>query len=203
MIPMIRQGMYRAKKTAALHILRLNLVFIGAILMPAGPLNATADNKLPPLETVSHVDLNRYMGKWYEIASFPQWFQKGCVASNAQYTLRKDGAVDVLNQCREKTLDGKPKVAKGKAWVVDPKSNSRLKVRFFWPFSGDYWIIDIGDDYEYAVVGHPKRTYLWILSRTPQMDPAVYDGILERLRKQHYDLTRLSKTLQAAGESTQ
>ncbi len=160
------------------------------------PLIAIAAEKAPPLQTVPHVDLNRYMGKWYEIASYPQWFQKGCVASAANYTLRKDGDVDVLNQCRDKTLDGKLRSAKGKAWVVDRQSNARLKVRFFWPFSGDYWIIDLDSNYQYAVVGHPKRNYLWILSRSPRMEPAVYDGILERLKMQHYDLTRLNKTLQ-------
>jgi apolipoprotein D and lipocalin family protein len=80
-------------------------------------------------------------------------------------------------------LEGKLKDAKGKAWVVDHKSNAKLKVRFFWPFSGDYWIIDLGADCQYAVVGHPKRNYLWILSRSPRMDPAVYDGIRERLKE--------------------
>jgi apolipoprotein D and lipocalin family protein len=175
-------------------MLRLSLIFIALL----GPLIASAAEKIPPLQTVSHVDLNRYMGKWYEIASFPQRFQKGCVASAATYTLRKDGDVDVFNQCRDKTLDGKLRDAKGKAWVVDPKSNAKLKVRFFWPFSGDYWIIDLGTNYEYAVVGHPKRNYLWILCRSRQMDSAVYDGILQRLKNQNYDLARLNKTLQPA-----
>ena len=169
---------------------------LAALIVSACPLYATVKEGLPPLEAVSHINLDRYLGKWYEIASFPQWFQKGCVASSATYTLRPDGEIEVLNQCRKETLDGKLKTAKGKAWVVDRKTNAKLKVRFFWPFSGDYWIIDIGENYQYAVVGHPKRNYLWILSRTPQMDPAVYDGILERLRKQQYDLNRLRKTLQ-------
>jgi apolipoprotein D and lipocalin family protein len=150
----------------------------------------------PPLRTVPYVDLSRYMGKWYEIASFPQRFQKGCVASTATYALRKNGDVDVRNQCRNETLDGKPREARGKAWVVDHRTNAKLKVRFFWPFSGDYWIIDLGPDYEYAVVGHPKRQYLWILSRSPHMDSAVYEAILERLKRQQYDVSRLHKTLQ-------
>jgi apolipoprotein D and lipocalin family protein len=167
-----------------------------AMLVLAFPLYSADSGKTPPLQTVSRVDLNRYLGKWYEIASFPQWFQKGCVATTATYTLRKDGNIDVLNECRKDTLDGKPKKAKGKARVVDRGDNARLKVRFFWPFSGDYWIIDLGDNYEYAVVGHPKRNYLWILSREPRMDPSVYDGILERLKKQHYDVSRLRLTLQ-------
>jgi apolipoprotein D and lipocalin family protein len=177
----------------------MTYILLGVILLIC-PLNLLAlDSKdLPPLNTVPYVDLNRYMGIWYEIASFPQWFQKGCVASNAVYTLRKDGDVDVVNQCRDKTLDGELRKAKGKAWVVDRKTNAKLKVRFFWPFSGDYWIIDLSRQYEYAVVGHPKRNYLWILSRTPHMDSAVYQGILERLNEQHYDLSHLQRTLQPA-----
>jgi apolipoprotein D and lipocalin family protein len=176
-------------------VLKITLlsIFLG-IAASAGFL--TAAEKPPPLQTVERFDLNRYMGKWYEIASFPQWFQKNCVASRATYTLRKDGKVDVLNECHDKTLDGKLRDAKGKAWVVDSKSNAKLKVRFFWPFSGDYWIIDLDADYQYAVVGHPKRKYLWILSRSTQMNPATYDQIIERLKKQHYDVDRLKKTLQ-------
>jgi apolipoprotein D and lipocalin family protein len=172
------------------------LLILAAMIASVCPMFSAASEKLPPLETVPHVDLNRYMGKWYEIASFPQWFQKNCVASSANYALRNDGKVDVLNQCRDKTLDGKLREAKGKAKVVDRNSNAKLTVSFFWPFSGDYWIIDLGANYEYAVVGNPKRNYLWILSRTPNMDPAVYDGILERLKQQHYDVSRLRKTLQ-------
>ncbi|HTY64334.1 MAG TPA: lipocalin family protein [Acidobacteriota bacterium] len=174
------------------------LFLLLGMVATASPLLAATADTTPPLQTVPHVDLNRYLGTWYEIASFPQWFQKGCVATSATYTLRKDGDVDVLNQCRDKTLEGKARKANGKAWVVDPKSNAKLKVRFFWPFSGDYWIIDLGPTYEYAVVGHPKRNYLWILSRTRKMDSAVYDEILQRLKKQHYDITRLYKTLQPA-----
>ncbi len=157
---------------------------------------AAASESLPPLQTVPKVDLDRYMGTWYEIASFPQRFQKGCVASKATYSLRSDGRVSVLNECRDKTLDGKLRTAKGTAWVVDKSTYAKLKVRFFWPFSGDYWIIDLGADYEYAVVGHPKRTYLWILSRKPRMDSKTYEGILQRLKAQAYDISRLNRNLQ-------
>ena len=184
-------------------ISRHNFLSAAAMIFMTCSLTAVAEEKLPALETVAYIDLGRYMGKWYEIASFPQWFQKGCVATTATYTLRQDGKVDVLNQCRDKTLEGKERAAKGKAWVVDKKSNAKLKVRFFWPFSGDYWIIDLGDDYQYAVVGHPKRNYLWILSRTPQMNPELFDRILAKLRTLHYDLTPLKKTLQPIGELPQ
>jgi apolipoprotein D and lipocalin family protein len=169
------------------------LIFMSIIQWPLG---AASSDGLPPLRTVQRVELNQYMGTWYEIASFPQRFEKGCVASMATYSLRADGKVTVLNECRNETLDGKLRSAKGKAWVVDHGTNAKLKVCFFWPFSGDYWIIDLGPHYEYAVVGHPQRTYLWILSRKPQMDSNSYEAILQRLKAQHYDISRLKKTLQ-------
>lgn len=149
----------------------------------------------PPLRTVERVDLSRYMGRWYEIATIPMSFQKGCVGVTADYTLRPDGDVDVVNTCRPERLDAPPRTANGKAWSVDP-SGAKLEVRFFWPFHGSYWIVDLDPDYRWAVVGHPSREYLWILSRTPQLPDATYDGILERLRAQHYDLSRLLKTPQ-------
>jgi len=127
------------------------------------------------MDVVSDVDLERYTGKWYEIASFPQHFQRGCVASTATYTLRDDGRIDVLNECRDQSFDGELRQAEGIAWIVDPsQSRAKLKVQFFWPFSGDYWIIDLDPDYRYAVIGHPSREYLWILSRTPTMQPDLY-----------------------------
>jgi apolipoprotein D and lipocalin family protein len=146
-----------------------------------------------PLQVVSHVDVNRYLGTWYEIARFPHRFQEGCVASRATYTLLEDGKVGVLNQCYKGGLSGELSSAKGKAWVVDTETNAKLKVSFFWPFTGDYWIIDLGEHYEYAVVGHPSRTYLWILSRTPEMDEVLYNRLLEKLQKQGYDTSKLIK----------
>src|SRR5512140_3247330 len=136
---------------------------------------------LPPLETVAHVDLSRYVGTWYEIANFPQSFQRGCTATTATYTLRPDGDIDVLNRCRKGSLEGEEKAASGRARVVDGSTNAKLEVSFFRPFWGDYWIIDLAEDYSYAVVGHPGRDYLWILSRTPAMADATYQAILTRL----------------------
>ncbi|HET9250888.1 MAG TPA: lipocalin family protein [Candidatus Eisenbacteria bacterium] len=150
----------------------------------------------PTLQTVRSVDLSRYVGTWYEIASYPQRFQKGCTGTTATYTLRADGKIDVLNRCARDSLNGRVTVARGQAKVVDESTNAKLKVTFFWPFWGDYWIIDLGRDYEYAVVGHPSRKYLWILSRAPVMDATLYEGILVRLRGQGYDTTRLVRTLQ-------
>jgi len=151
---------------------------------------------LPSLQVVSFVNIDRYTGTWYEIARYPHKFQKGCVGSRATYTLRDDGKLAVVNECYEESDKSKLRSVKGKAWIVDKNTNAKLKVSFFWPFSGDYWIIDLGRDYEYAVIGHPKREYLWILSRTQAVDEQVYEGILNRLKEQHYDTSRLIRTRQ-------
>jgi apolipoprotein D and lipocalin family protein len=156
----------------------------------------TARLHLPELQTVPRVDLGRYLGTWFEIASFPQRFQRGCTATTAIYTLRDDGQIDVVNRCRKGSPDGPEKVARGRARVVDRSTNAKLEVSFFRPFWGDYWIIDLGADHEYAVVGHPGRDYLWILSRTPTMDPELYASIVRRLQAQGYETDRLQKTTQ-------
>lgn len=145
----------------------------------------------PPLETVTFVDLGRYMGTWHEIGRYPNRFQKDCTAARATYSLRPDGRVNVVNACREGSPTGKLKTIEGRAWSVDPATNARLKVQFFWPFSGDYWIIQLDPAYRYAVVGHPARTYLWILSRTPALDPATISAIAQKLSKQGYDPARI------------
>jgi apolipoprotein D and lipocalin family protein len=148
------------------------------------------------LSVVPYVDLNRYTGTWYEIARYPHSFQEGCVGSKATYRQRDDGKISVLNECYDKAFDGKIRSARGKAWVVDKETNAKLKVSFFWPFAGDYWIIDLGENYEYAVIGHPKRKYLWILSRTREMEREVYAAILSRLMDKQYDTSRLIITPQ-------
>ena len=155
--------------------------------------------RLPPLETVASVDLSRYVGTWYEIASFPQRFQRGCTATTATYSLRDDGMIDVVNRCRKGSVDGPEDSAVGVARVADRGSNAKLEVSFFRPFWGDYWVVDLGADYDYAVVGHPSRDYLWILSRQPAMDSARYDEIVARLRSKGYETERLIRTVQPGG----
>jgi apolipoprotein D and lipocalin family protein len=157
----------------------------------------TARLHLPELQTVPRIDLGRYVGTWYEIANFPQSFQRGCTATTATYTLRDDGQIDVVNRCRKGSPEGPEKVATGRARVVDRSSNAKLEVSFFRPFWGDYWIIDLGADYEYAVVGHPGRDYLWILSRTPTMKAEVYAAIVQRLAAAGYETGRLVQTVQS------
>jgi apolipoprotein D and lipocalin family protein len=167
-----------------------------ALLTGCGP-STTERLALPPLRAVAAVDLPRYMGTWYEIANYPHPFQEGCTATTADYSLRDDGRVDVLNRCRQGGLDGELDEARGIARVVDTQSNAKLEVSFFRPFWGDYWIIELAEDYRYAVVGHPGRDYLWILSRSPTMAADDYQGILQRLESTHrYDTSRLVETLQ-------
>ena len=152
----------------------------------------------PPLETVENVDLERYSGRWFEIASYPAWFQRGCTATTADYSLRGDGRITVVNRCRKGSVDGKPKTARGLARVVDDRTNSKLKVSFFRPFWGDYWIIDLDSEYRWAVVSEPRRKYLWILSRTPEMGDALYRDIVDRLTAGGYDPSRLRRTIHRA-----
>jgi len=148
------------------------------------------------LETVPNVDLKKYAGKWYEIASYPQRFQKGCHCTTAEYSLSERGYVIVENRCNKDSVNGKQSYIKGKAFVEKGSGNAKLKVQFFWPFKGKYWIIDLADDYSYAVVSHPNKKYLWILSRTPKMDNAVYEQILSRLKEKGFDLTKVQSTKQ-------
>ena len=175
---------------------RLAALLLGWFAMAGCTKTTTVRLGLPELRTVPHVDLQRYLGTWYDIASFPQRFQLGCTGTTATYTIRGEGEINVLNRCRKGSLTGKQDSAQGRARVVDPATNAKLKVSFFRPFWGDYWIIDLGANYEYAVVGHPSRDYLWILSRTKTMDSNVYEGILGRLREQGYEVARLKRTQQ-------
>jgi apolipoprotein D and lipocalin family protein len=152
--------------------------------------------KSQTLQTVPTVDLKKYAGKWYEIASYPQRFQKGCHGTTAEYTWSEKGYVIVENRCNKGSLTGKPSSIKGKAFVEKNSGNAKLKVQFFWPFKGKYWIIDLADDYSYAVVSHPNKNYLWILSRTSKMNEDTYHQIIERLKEKGFDLTKLQRTQQ-------
>jgi apolipoprotein D and lipocalin family protein len=148
-----------------------------------------------PLETVDNVDVQRYLGKWYEIALLPNSFQKGCNCTTAEYSLIDSETIRVINTCNKDSVDGEPDQIKGKAFVVENSGNAKLRVQFFWPFRGDYWILELDkDNYSYAVVGAPSRKYLWILSRKPQMDEAVYNMLLEKCREKGFDITKLEKT---------
>jgi apolipoprotein D and lipocalin family protein len=145
----------------------------------------------PPLDTVDQVELDRYLGKWYEIAKYPVRFQQNCVDATAEYSLNDDGTIRVLNTCQP-TDGSEPDTIEGYAVVTDTSTNSKLLVYFPGsPFGAPYWIIDLAEDYSYAVVGEPSRNFLWILSRTPTMQQSTYDAILEQLPEKGYDPEKL------------
>ncbi len=171
------------------------LLALAAVFLSTRPAQAGAE--LPPLLTVPQVDLQRYLGQWHEIARYPNRFQKDCLESGARYSLRDDGEIEVLNQCID-AQNGEPRQAKGRAWPVD-NTNARLKVSFFWPFCGDYWIMELGTAYEYAVIGTPNRKYFWILSRTRSMDDALYEAILQRAKEQGFDPSLVVRQKPASG----
>lgn len=161
-----------------------------AILFYSAPMNAQT------LQTVQHVDLNKYAGKWFEIASFPQRFQKRCHCTTAEYTPSDKGYVIVENRCNKDSATGKQSYIKGKAFVTKNSGNAKLKVQFFWPFRAKYWIIDLAPDYSFAVVSHPNRKSLWILSRTPKMDETIYQQIIKKLEARGFDCSKLHITEQ-------
>ena len=173
-------------------------IFIGALVCASWVSSGCAP--VNPLETVPYVEVQQYLGLWYEIARYPNTFQRQCFGGvTAEYSLRDNGRITVLNKCREDSLDGPESNIAGVARVVNPDTNAELKVRFFLFFEGDYLIIDLDDDYQWAVVGEPSRRFLWILSRTPTMDQAVYQEILSRLPAKNYDPAVLVLTPQPPG----
>jgi len=146
-----------------------------------------------PDDTVESVDLDRYAGKWFEIAAFPAWFEDGCRCSTAEYVYMDD-YVEVKDSCRK---DGRLVTRNAKAYPVPGTHNSQLRVRFIWPFKSDYWIIALDEDYQYAMVGHPDKKYLWIMSRTPQMDEDLYQSLVQKALAKGYNVKKLRKTDQA------
>ena len=183
------------------------LLLMAVCSFGAGSLRAEDAGSVPnELQVVDHVELSRYLGAWYEVASIPVWFQKDCAGgTKASYTLNKDGTIRVLNQCC--TKDGQKKEARGQAWVVDKKTSAKLKVSFFslfgfWLFAGDYWVIDLGPNYEYAVIGHPGRSIGWILSRTPVLSEETLRGIGERLIAIGYNFSQFKMTNQTDSACT-
>ena len=158
---------------------------------------------LPAVTTIAALDVPRYMGTWYEIAKFPNRFQAKCVANTrAQYLAQTDGSLQVLNSCA--TADGSTIDALGRAIQVGATTSPKLQVRFapawlswlpqVW---GDYWVIDLDTDYQLAAVSDSKREYLWVLSRTPQVDPKAYAALINRLKAQYFEVHKLERTVQA------
>lgn len=142
------------------------------------------------LKTVESVDLSKYVGKWYEIARLPNSFEKNLDCVTAEYSFLDDDKIKVVNTGRS-TKTNQFKSANGKAWLQDPNETGKLKVSFFWPFSGDYCIIYLDNDYKYALVGDPSREYLWILSRSPKMEEEYVSIMLDYAKTQGFDVQKM------------
>lgn len=181
-------------------------LLIAALFLTFAAAPGLAQEKtLPELQVVPTLDLARYAGKWYEIARLPNRFEKDCAGDvTATYALLPKSKIKVVNQCRK--ADGEVKTAKGEARLADKKSgpNSKLEVRFapgalsFLPFVwADYWVVDLAPDYSYAVIGEPKREYLWILAREPRVSEAIYQRAVGKAKEQSFDVARLIKVKQS------
>jgi apolipoprotein D and lipocalin family protein len=186
--------------SAALCRLALAAVLLVPLAVPA---QTTATPQPEPLQTIARLDVGRYLGTWYEIAKYPNRFQRQCVAdTQAQYRQREDGQLDVINRCQQ--ANGETAEAIGRARQVGAADSPRLKVRFapawlswlpmVW---GNYWVIDLDPAYQLVAVSEPEREFLWILSRTPAVDASAYQALLGRLQAQGFDLSKLERTAQA------
>jgi apolipoprotein D and lipocalin family protein len=173
------------------------IIGTGLMMAQAG----AARTPTPEVCAVPSVDLDRYAGTWYEIARLPNWFQKKCACCvTATYTVRGPGKLSVVNECR--TADGRASRAEGVAKLADPKGpTSKLKVRFaprilsFLGFVwGDYWVLDLADDYSYVLVGDPGRKYLWILARQPTLPEETYQALVQKAAAQGFAAERLERT---------
>ena len=161
--------------TKIIHFIAFAFIFAGCA------------SSYPPLQTVKSVEISKYLGTWHEIARYENFFEKGCEKPNATYSLNKDGTLKVENRCIK---NGKNELALGEAYAID-ESFARLKVSFFWPFYGNYQIIMLDENYQYAVIGEPSRKYFWILARTTKLDKDKLDNILSKMADFGYDKNKL------------
>jgi apolipoprotein D and lipocalin family protein len=164
------------------------------LLLPILFSNTAQSQKVPSV--VSEVDLNRYKGMWYEIARLPNFFERKLKCTSATYTLRDDGKITVLNKGNYLTDPQKSTSSKGVAWIPDKNSPAKLKVQFFWPFSGDYWIMALDKEYRYVLVGDPAHKYLWILAREKKMDEQTYNMLLSKAVENGYDVKSIIRVEQ-------
>ena len=152
--------------------------------------------KLPPLRTVDHVDLPRFMGDWYVIGTIPWFVEKNNVGTMDIYTLRPDGKIEVTYAFHKKSLDAPRQEMKALARVVDTRSNAEWRVQFLWPFEAPFLVIDLSPDYRFTTIGYPKRDLIWIMSRSPDMSEKDYARALEVAKSQGYDISRIQKVPQ-------
>jgi len=168
--------------------LKISLIITFFFFIAAGGCQ-TKKSKEMNITTVKELDLQKYLGTWYEIARFDHKFERGLQGVTATYSMREDGKVKVLNQGYENTLDGKLSVAEGKAKLTDEPG--KLKVSFFWIFYADYLVMELDENYQWALIGSKSDKYLWILSRTPKLEDNVKNLILHKAEKRGYDTSKL------------
>ncbi|TRX66582.1 lipocalin family protein [Carboxylicivirga sp. M1479] len=145
---------------------------------------------------VKVLDIERYMGKWYELARYDHSFERGLVGVSATYSMRDDGLIKVVNAGFKNSLNGEESIAVGKAKIPDLKEQGKLKVSFFWIFYADYYVLDLDDNYQWAIIGSSSDKYLWILSRTPFVDDEEYTKLLSKISQRGYDVSKLIKVEQ-------
>jgi apolipoprotein D and lipocalin family protein len=167
------------------------LFFAGMVLLTA----LSCTNRMPVKKidttTVDNLDIEQYLGTWYEIARFPHSFEKGLVGVTATYSMREDGKIRVVNQGYEGSLEGKSRRAEGKAKIPNPGDPGRLKVSFFLFFYSDYFVLELDRDYQWAMIGSSSPRYFWILSRTPRMNDQIYRDLIEKATQRGYKLDQL------------
>ncbi len=171
------------------------IVLILAVLIVV-PCFARTKKKMD-LPTVKHLEIEKFMGVWYEIARFPHKFEKDLVGVTATYEMKSNGQISVLNQGYKHTLDGKQKNAKGRARMPNAHEPGFLQVTFFLCFWADYLVLELDENYQYALIGSSTPDYLWILCRQPQMDEHTYNMLVEKAKDFGYDISKLERVKQA------
>jgi len=170
----------------------LKFLPIIALLFTLGCSNSNAQDMINT-DNIKKIELEKYLGTWYELARYDHSFERGLVGVTANYSMRDDGKIKVLNKGFKNTLDGELSEAVGKAKIPDLNQTGKLKVSFFWFFYGDYYVMELGENYEWAIIGSSSPKYLWILSRTPQIDADLYEELLQKIRARGYDTQKLIK----------
>jgi apolipoprotein D and lipocalin family protein len=170
-------------------LLAMVLTLVGCDRLERGPVG----NRAVP-QPSKPVELNGYLGLWYELARYENGFEKGCEGVTARYALRADGKISVVNTCRRGAPDGPPEMADGRAKVVPNSAGAKLKVSFFGPFYGDYWVLDHAPDYSWSIVGEPSGRYLWLLTREPNPPQAARQAMLNRAAQLGYNMALLRFT---------
>jgi len=183
--------MLKISKSISLVLIIISFISIGISLISCKMQKSIIDKTV-----VEQFDIEKYLGTWYEIARYDHSFERGLVGVTANYSLRDDGKIKVVNSGYKGSLEGEFSEAIGKAKIPNPNIPSKLKVSFFWIFYGDYFILELDKNYQWAVIGSSSDKYLWILSRIPHMEKETYTELIHKLKKRGYDVSELIEVKQ-------